>query len=167
MKLPLERLHGLCHSQRLVTHHRDSRRTLPFLIVHELVQFPAKTNTLVIQRRVTTENPLASEVRFAVDAEPNLPRHQMRVEEKGNDVTLQNAVTVVRDDVLANVEETDVGMILVACTVQRLVVLLVILETIVKVHERLLSRAISVVYREDEEERTHLENSTSSRSSSE
>lgn len=145
MKLPLERLNGLRHTQRLVAHNRDACHALSLLIPHELTQFPAETNTSLVQRGVAAENPLGREVRLAVDTEPDLPRHQVRIEEERNHVALQHAVAVVRDDVLANVEETDVGVGLVAHSVQRLVVLLVVLETVVKVHQRLLAGTISVV----------------------
>ena len=75
---------------------------------NEIVQFPREIGAVLVQRRVAAEDSAQREVGFAVDAEPNFARNQVRVEEIRHDVAFDDAVAAIGDDILAHVEQTDV-----------------------------------------------------------
>ena len=72
---------------------------------NEIVQFPREIGAVLVQRRVAAEDSAQREVGFAVDAEPDLARLDVRIEQIEDHVGLQNAVATIRFEMLSDLEQ--------------------------------------------------------------
>ena len=71
------------------------------------MQLLTKPNSPLIQIRIPAAHPADIEVRFPVDAKPDFPRLDVRVQQIENHVAFENAVAAVRLEEVADLRKRE------------------------------------------------------------
>lgn len=97
----------MSHKIEIVSFYASFLRFFPHIALraNEFMQVLAEQNSVFIQFRIASQNSLAVIVGLSVDAEPDLARLDVCIEQIEDHVGLQNAVAMIRFEMLSDLEQ--------------------------------------------------------------